>query len=705
MTNRITYLLASVATCVLLTGTASAQTPPPATDQQRPAQAPDTPTDVAGTNDVIVTAQKREERLSEVPLSIQAFTGAALEQSGVRDISELIRFVPGASEGISNGYGFRSYQIRGTGVQTGDSTTGYYLDDAAFSLIGTNTAPVGRTYDVDRVEVLRGPQGTLYGLSSLGGTIRFITADPDLERVRARGQAGYSFTSGGDGNYYGDAALSVPIIDGKVAARATIDYENRGGYVEVSDFPGRQNLDDADIFNFRGKLLLQPTEGIRARLTYQHSRAKQDFGSLLVSADPPIITQGSTAGEGSVLNQYDLYSGALSFDLGGVSLESTTGYIDYKVDQRLFLTFFGGPLAVTQVGKAPTFSQEVRLVSEAGGPIDYVVGAFYKNSKANNLITYRGPLNLDLATASRSRNTAVFGELSAHLLDGRLVPLVGARYSWDERSTDQNGAPQARTFREFTPRFNLSYRPSSGQNYYINVARGARSGQFNNPQLVPILNGLGIPAQAAIGSDSIWSYEAGTKGSLANGLLSYDLAVYHTDWTDVQIFVSAAPGLSGAFNGGTARGNGFDYGLTLRASRALSLSLTGNINDTKLRNVPAFVANASATDNIFSGARLPFVPKFTNTVAVTYDTPLSGDLDFVGYASWSHSSGQNDAATQRRTSRLDLASARIGVRRGPLSATLFADNLLDESGTTYDSPPYVNRNYPRTIGIQIGFDY
>ena len=693
-------LLATAATTALLIAPAAGQSV-----SEAPSPTPAATADSGDTDDIIVTAQKREERLSDVPISIQAFTGPALERSGVHELSELIRFIPGASEGISNAYGFRSYQIRGTGVQTGDSTTGYYLDDAAFSLIGTNTAPVGRTYDVDRVEVLRGPQGTLYGLSSLGGTIRFITADPDLNDFHVRGQAGYSFTHGGDDNCYGDAALSVPIISDKVGARATVDYEKRGGYVEVTDFPGRKNLDDADIFNFRGKILIQPTEAIRARLTYQHSRAKQDFGTLLVSADPPLITQGSSAGEGSVLNEYDLYSGAISFDLGGVRLESTTGYIDYKLGQRLFLTFFGGPLAVTQGGVAPTFSQEVRLVSDSDGPIDYVIGGFYKDSKIKNLITYRGPLNLDLSTKSRSENSAIFGEVSTKLFDGKLVPLVGGRYSRDKRSTNQNGAPQAKTFREFTPRFNLAYKPSDRQNYYINIARGARSGQFNNPVLVPILNGLGIPAQASIGSDAIWSYEVGTKGNVIDGVLDYNFAVYHTNWTDVQIFVSAAPGLSGAFNGGTARGTGFDYGLTLRASKALSFSLTGNINDTKLHNVPGYVADASPTDGIYNGARLPFVPKFTNTVAVNYEAPINNELDFVGYASLSHSSGQHDATTQRRTSRLDIASARIGVRRGPLSAMIFGENLLDEKGSTYDSPPYINRNYPRVIGLQLGFDY
>jgi len=124
---------------------------------------------------VVVTAQKREQQLQEVPLSIQAFEGAALEEANIRDLNEVITFVPGASEGIAWAAGQRTFQIRGVGVGAGDPTVGYYLDDSAFFLFGEGFAPMGRTFDIERVEVLRGPQGTLYGNGSMGGTVRYIT--------------------------------------------------------------------------------------------------------------------------------------------------------------------------------------------------------------------------------------------------------------------------------------------------------------------------------------------------------------------------------------------------------------------------------------------------------------------------------------------------------------------------------------------------
>ena len=139
----------------------------------------------------MVTAQRREQLISEVPLSIQAFTDNTLESIRIRDLSDLITFVPGASEGLSVSLGQRQYQMRGISTNNlGDPTIGYYIDDAAFFIYGEPYAPIGRTFDIQRVEVLRGPQSTLYGNGSMGGTIRYITEQPDLDNFAA-------FTRGG----------------------------------------------------------------------------------------------------------------------------------------------------------------------------------------------------------------------------------------------------------------------------------------------------------------------------------------------------------------------------------------------------------------------------------------------------------------------------------------------------------------------------
>ena len=653
---------------------------------------------------VEVTAQKRAQPLADVPLSMQAFRGETLRESGITELGELLRFVPGASEGISNSYGYKTYQIRGTGVVTGDATVAYYIDDVAFSLIGSNIAPVGRTFDVERVEVLRGPQGTLYGLSALGGAVRFITANPDLYKFSGKGQVGFSGASGGDKGHYVDAAVSVPIIEGKLGARLSVDVERKGGYVEVTDFPDRKNLDPTRIQNFRGKLLWEPTQNARATLTMQHNEVKQDFGTLLVDNDPPTGTQGSNEALAGITTKYDMAALAFSIDLGAVTLESSTGYLKFNLDQTAYINV-GGPVKAVQLSEQPTLTQEVRLVSNPGSAFDWVAGGFYKRARGDAQFDLTGAITVSLPSKTSSDSYAAFTEVSTKFMDGKLTPLVGLRYSVDERETEAGGGKQSATYKAFTPRFNLSYMPDRTTNYYTNIARGVRSGLFNNPALVPIAQGLGVPAREVVDKDSLWSYEVGTKGELMGGRVGYNLALYRTHWKDVQIIVTPAPGLGVTLNAGKAVGTGLDYGVSAEVVRGLTLALSGNYNDTKLRDLPDAVANSSPSDGLYNGARMPYVPRTTNSVSATVDLPWKADWRFVGFAAYSRTGGQNQANSGLTSDPVEMVSARFGVRRKALEVIVFADNLLDKSPRTYREFGLVNRPYPRTVGVQLAGEF
>ena len=227
---------------------------------------------------------------------------------------------------------------------------------------------------------------------------------------------------------------------------------------------------------------------------------------------------------------------------------------------------------------------------------------------------------------------------------------------------------------------------------------------FNTPALVPIAQGLGVPAQNAVSPDSLWSYEVGTKGDWGRKF-TYDFAVYHTDWKDVQIIVSPQPGLGVTVNAGHAIGNGIDYGVGTEILRGLTLNLTGNYNDTKLRGLPAVVANASPSDGLYNGARMPYSPHLTNTIAINADQPLYEAWRFLGNAAYSRSSGTLQVNSGLTSDTLALLSARIGVRKEKLSVLLFGDNLNNSNARTYREYGLVNRPYPRTIGIQANYDY
>ena len=214
-----------------------------------------------------------------MPAAVQAFSSSQLEESGLADLSQLMRAVPGASEGRSTSAGTRSFQIRGVTSLYGDSTVGYFLDDAVFTILNRNWAPVASTFDVKRVEVLRGPQGTLVGLGAMGGTVRFITADPDLKQLRARGVAGGPQTTGGEPNWSVAAALSVPLISDRLAVHVVASRDHTGGYAESPTFPGVKNQTSNELL--RIKLLGKPHRNVIVKLGWQRSDTSDPKGNQL----------------------------------------------------------------------------------------------------------------------------------------------------------------------------------------------------------------------------------------------------------------------------------------------------------------------------------------------------------------------------------------------------------------------------------------
>ena len=329
--------------------------------------------------EIIVTAQKRSQSLEEVPLSIQAFTGDALEQSSIRDFSELITFVPGASEGLSFNAGSREYQIRGIAQGSGDPTVGYYVDDAAFFLYGVANAPMVRTFDMERVEVLRGPQSTLYGNGSMGGTVRFITNKPNLEAVEGQVAAGYSSTDGGDPGYHVDGAVSIPLIEDILGVRLVASYEEIGGYHEVPD-SDIDDFNEADVTSLRANVLWTPSDRLTLKLLYLSNEIEQDGSSLLASLDPPI----GTAFEGDYSDtDYDLLSGTLVYDFDSFSLTSTFTGIDYASEfvshchSRFRVVFCSGIVSSTATHSIMKRDWFRRAMARCSG-----AGVFYSDSES-----------------------------------------------------------------------------------------------------------------------------------------------------------------------------------------------------------------------------------------------------------------------------------------------------------------------------------
>lgn len=714
-------------------------------------------------DEVIVTAQKRAEALADVPLAVQAFSTAQLEQAGVRDLAELINFVPGASTGRTLTAGARSYQIRGVSSYYGDSTVGYYLDEAVFSVLNRNFAPVARTFDVERVEVLRGPQGTLYGQGAMGGTIRFITADPDLQQFRLRGDTGWSDTDGGDSNHFGELAVSVPLVRDRLALRAAASYEHLGGFAESPTFPGEKNVGTAETY--RAKLLAKPTDALTVKLMYQRVESSDDWGAQFAAADPPSFFPSTLQGApvfSKNTTEYDLSTLFLSWDAGPVVVESATGYIDRSAAGNVPLNLgTGAPLLpgaplpqLSTVGESDMLSSELRVISKSDGPFHWIAGAIYQDGKSREDVLVRAThLNFpppfpplpptlmfrlrDESSLYESQSYAVFGEISWDLMGGRLVPLLGLRYFEDDRSfhtTTFNppGPPPLATaarvprtfatdatFDSLNPRFNLSYELTDGTMLYLNVAKGFRSGTFNTQQAVtaaiagqPAGPG-GVPpaivpipdASLAVDPDEIWSYEVGTKASLLGGRLQLEAAVYYFDWTDMQLNFSVAQQQQLVANAGDATGKGLDYGLTwLTPLDGLRLQLTGNFNQTEFDEVKN--PSRFAGTGVVQGRQVASVPEQTHTFAASYDRALSGEaLGLSLYAGYSYSSRQGDTTYFLLGEPQQLLTLRAGLHGRHWAARLVGENLLDEKDPIQRSGSGVMRTYPRTLGLELSVDF
>lgn len=679
--------------------------------------------------DIVVTAQKREQTLSDVPAAVQAFTGETLERTGVRDVTRLVDFVPGASVVSRSAPGFETIQIRGVSAGTvGDTTTGYYIDDVVFSIPNLQLSPPARLFDLERTEVLRGPQGTLYGNGAMGGLVRLITAQPNTSEFQLRGQGEVSFTDGGGTNYAADGVLNIPIARDVAGLRISGGYEYLSGFGEALDRPGKKNLNDFRGWNVRGKLLLRPASNLDVTLSVWHIENKQDYQNVFVSVDPPILPNTfGTSPYNDVVATY--YTGSVNWDLGGISLQSGTSYLRHKLTFDTTFNTAAANLRAVAAFRSKSFSQELRLVSNGGGPFNWIVGGLYTDAEIDSGFDYTIPfpaggttLFLPLISAGpsplKTESFAVFGEVSYELLDGKLIPLFGLRYFEDRRSASgpttlfPTFTPPGVTltssasakFDAWNPRFNLTFKPSDDATLYVNVAKGFRSGSIQSSGQVAFASLDGVTTREIIQPDQLWTYEAGAKFRSPDRSLSLELAGYYTDWSDIQLPFTTSAGLAATLNGGDARIFGAELGFSWRTPLAgLTLQAVGSVSSAEFKRVDAGLAARLPTARV--GRQLPGVPPVTFTVAGTYARPIADGVDLSLYGAYSFRDRQSDLASGLLTPELDQMTLRAGIDTGRYRIQAFVENALNERGPVLVATTGVQAVYPRRIGVNVGLDF
>lgn len=698
--------LASVAQLALLA---------PASAQAQDVDTSATPVADVDSEEIVVTASKQgAQSLIDVPLAIQAFSGDQLEQRAIRETTDLISAIPGASSGEQVGSVLKTITLRGVGAAggVGDSPIGYYIDNVPFSVPNFPLAPPLRFVDIERVEVLRGPQGTLYGQGSAGGTIIYHTRDPNLTTLEARGEASLGTTAdASDLNYGVSGAISVPIVQGKLAIRISGGYDKRAGYVDVyaaTPTTGPLTEKDAnDITNkdIRAVLLWKPIDDLSVRVQAAHWEPSQHYTQSINSLNPPQkFFSGTTRGYEK--GNFDLYSLAVDYDAGPVAISSSTSYLDANFSYLTGQSFgFLGTGSLFNGYDANSFAQEVQIRSNGDSPLRWLVGGFYQNAKA--VFSFDANLTAFVISGfndTRTKNYSAFGEISYDLFGGKVVPLVGVRYYKDNRRfvadsiLTGSGSGQTKPDK-VTWRANVSFFPTDNLTAFATVSTGFRAGITQTPFQASLIELSGIPGSTALDPDSLTNYEAGLKARLAGGSIQLGVNVYRIDFKDLQ-FGLAPFGVAAFANVGSAKTTGVDLELRWRTPiDGLNIGAIANWNDSEFGDV--FPPVTASLPNIARGERLSNTAEYNYRLDADFERPIGDNLRFF----WNGSAARTGSRIMSDgyvVAPFSMYNSSLGIRTDRWEVSLFGENLADERG-----PNFVRASLsfagptPRTFGLRL----
>jgi len=645
-----------------------------------------TEADEGGLTEVVVTAQRFSSTVQNTPISLSAITGEQLDAAGITSVEELAHDIPGLSL-RSAGPGQTEYEARGLASSGGSSpTVGFYLDDVP--LAPPATSQTGKVvidpnlYDIDRIELLRGPQGTLYGSGSMGGTVRVITNQPKLDTFEGSVQGTLSDTQGGSGNGGGNLMLNIPLGD-TLALRLVGTDTYRSGWIDrvvLNPFPqdgapsatspsGRGNVLAAPVQQVITKVNTESLDGARlsvlfkpdedfsvvATALYQHMK----MGGYDEFDDPPgpqYLAHYEVADVPEPIEDwFHFYNLTATANLGFADLTSTTGYFqrhelqtqdasesipeDYN-DGAGYYPYFAIPFSELDITRQ--FSQELRLSSRGNEALHWVAGVFYSDDRSdwdefsfssNSAFAGTGIANGTVYAGDqfyRVRQSAVFADGSYKFTDEWKFE-TGVRWYHYASLTNVFGygyfAPNSEgsTFIDsvsdsgVNPRFDLSYAPNANLTAYISASKGYRPG---GPSYGPFPPSCGAGTPPAYGPDSIWDYEIGEKAKLFDNWLTINSDFYYIKWSAVQETVAISCGYTFETNAGNARSFGPEIEINAKLTANWSLSASASYTDAKITQPAAVFVNTVLGNAVAGG--IPGCPNASNCTIPILNVPKDG---------------------------------------------------------------------------------
>ncbi len=689
---------------------------------------------------VTVTATKRVERLVDVPASITALSTEDLKATDLVRLQDYMARVPSlVINDTAGGGGMNQVFMRGiTTGMGGNPTVGFYIDDTPFGSstslgMGEVFAPDIDPSDISQIEVLRGPQGTLYGAGSMGGLIKYDTAVPNFDGFSGRLELSGSAVDGGGTGYGVRGAANIPLTD-EIAVRVSgFDREDPGYIDNVTT--GKKNVNSMQTYGGHASVLYKPTESFSVRFSALVQDQSMD-GAALIDVDAttkqPLagrLGQVSAYNTGIIDASYGLYSVQVADDFGWATLQSTSSYGRLTVNGRTDITqqmapyfamifgFDDNATAIHDTSALSKATQEFRLYSPTDQTLSWQFGVFYTNESNKiheTMAAYEPatgaalgvdlPLLEDYYAPNRYEEVAVYGDVTYKITD-KFDVTGGLRFSHNSQQAHETfdglfagtgnlhlkSDDGALTFL-FSPRYHIDENTMA----YIRIASGYRPG---GPNIVV----AGV--SPSYDSDRVVNYEIGLKGDALDGKLSYDMAAFYIDWSHIQLRQVSDIGTQYFGNAGKASSKGVEASVVWSPIDGLDLS--GNLAYTE-----ASLGKELTPPLIGSkGDTLPYTPRFGGRIGADYHFPIWNEwtgLAGIGYryTGKRFTDFQMDASIPRyRMGDYGVFDMNVGVQNDVWTATLYAKNLGDSHGQTstniMGAVQQVTVIQPRTFGFTL----
>lgn len=715
--------------CAALAQDGAADATPPARDGQASATL----------DTVTVTAQKRTENARKVPASISVVGEQQLENQHVTQLSDLNGYLPAMTITDGGTPGQTSVSLRGIPTLGPGAVVGTYLDDTPLGS-SSNFARSSRfvldllPYDIQRVEVLRGPQGTLYGAGAMGGLLKYVLKDPDLDRFEGRVGGGVASVGGAGGNgWNARAGINAPLIEGTLAIRASFANEFTPGWTD-NVFTGRKDINDTRQRSGHVSLLWQPDEDLSVKLTGLHQTVDADDNSVSILDVQRRPVFGEDGTDKPLAERFektvDFFAATIDWNLQWADFVSATSYSKTSTFQVNDQSKTYGPL-FPLFGAAPGVSafplslglkkwtQELRLQSKPDDRVEWMLGGFYTRETSTNhqelsATSFAGvpvpgldPLAVvDLPSSYKER--ALFGNLT-YKFSERFDVTAGVRYARNDQDFKQIATAGSllelgtthgqSSERVTTYLLGSRWHLDDDSMVYARIASGYRPGGPN--VALP-----GVPP--SVNSDSLVNYELGWKSLFFDQRASIDLAAFWIDWKDIQLSATTRDGLTYSANGGKARSRGVELTSLFKLTPDLRVGLNGSFTDASL------VDDAPSLQGR-SGDGLPGIPRWNVALTADYDFQWAAGYDGRVGASYqwlgkrkTNVDSNPDAAPLPASGQLNLNTE---LSHGHWTARLYVRNLTDERDITALSPVksattgaivewQANRVQPRTVGLE-----